>query len=125
MKKLWRSLDKFYLTNCIFVSAIFLSIIAMFLVQITVENLQDEITKTDGEISVYQDQIQLLEVQWVYLTRPERLRNLSSLYLKNNGYALASQVKDEEKLEKFYFTKYQVNHNENLKAEAKINSNKI
>ena len=79
----------------------------MFFVQFGVEALQDEIVKTENEISAYEDEIQLLEVEWVYLTRPERLRILAARYLQNNGYALASQIKDAEKLEKYYFTNYQ------------------
>ena len=44
----------------------------MFMVQFKVEDLQDEIAKTETDIVAFQDKIQLLEVEWVYLTRPER-----------------------------------------------------
>ena len=79
----------------------------MFGVQFRVEALQDEMLKAEGEISAYEDNIQLLEVEWVYLTRPERLRVLSANYLKDNGYALASQIKNEDKMEKYYLANYQ------------------
>lgn len=82
------------------------SIIIMFVVQAKVETLQDEILKTESEIALYQDQIQLLEVEWVYLTRPERLRILATNYLQNNGYALASQIKGIDKLEKYYLANH-------------------
>jgi len=107
MKKFWQSIDKFYLANVSIFAAIAMSILLMFVVQFRVESLQDEIAKTENEISAYEDEIQLLEVEWVYLTRPERLRILASRYLQNNGYALASQIKDEEKLEKYYSANYQ------------------
>ena len=79
----------------------------MFFVQLNVESLQDEMLTTENEITVFEDEIQLLEVEWVYLTRPERLRILASRYLQNNGYALASQIKDESQLEKYYLANQQ------------------
>lgn len=107
MKEFWQSLNKFYFANCALVASVVLSILLMFVVQFKVEALQDGVVKTENEIAAYEDEIQLLEVEWVYLTRPERLRILASRYLENNGYALASQIKDEEKLEKYYFANYQ------------------
>ncbi len=107
MKELWQSIDKFRLANSTIIGSIFLSILFMFAVQFKIEALQDEIIKTESEIASYEDEIQLLEVEWVYLTRPERLRTLASLYLKDNGYALASQIKDTNQLEQFYFANYQ------------------
>ena len=107
-------INKFYLANSALISAIFLSIILMFVVQFKVEALQDEITKTETDIIAYQDKIQLLEVEWVYLVRPERLRKLASYYLQNNGYTLASQVKDVDRLEKYYLVHYQKSETEDL-----------
>ncbi|MBU6140789.1 MAG: hypothetical protein KGP29_04445 [Proteobacteria bacterium] len=98
---------KFYLTNSSLVAGIIMSIILMFVVQFKVEALQDEIASADNEIAVYQDQIQLLEVEWVFLTRPERLRVLATNYLQNNGYATASQIKDVGDLEKYYLVNYE------------------
>ncbi len=100
-------INNFYLANTALLSAIFFSIILMFVVQFKVELLQDEITKTDTDIVDYRDKIQLLEVEWVYLTRPERLRTLASHYLQDNGYTLASQVKDVDQLEHYYLASYQ------------------
>ena len=98
---------KFYLTNSALISGIILSIILMFVVQFKVESLQDEIANAENEIASYQDQIQFLEVEWVYLTRPERLRTLATNYLQNNGYALASQIKNVDDLEKYYLATYE------------------
>ena len=85
MKELWASINKFYFFNIAVLTAVTLSILLMFGVQFRVEALQDEMLKAEGEISAYEDNIQLLEVEWVYLTRPERLRVLSANYLKDNG----------------------------------------
>ncbi len=107
MKELWNSLNKFYLANIAIVSVVLFSITFMFLIQFKVEGLQDEITKTENDIVAYEDKIKLLEVEWVYLTRPERLRDLANLYLKDNSYTLASQIKNSDKLEKYYLANEQ------------------
>lgn len=106
MKEFWQSLNKFYFTNCSIAAALVLSISLMFFVQFSTEALQEEMVKTEGEISAFEDEIQLLEVEWVYLTRPERLRILAARHLQNNGYALASQIKEEGKLEQYYTANY-------------------
>ena len=85
----------------------------MFIVQFKVEYLQDNITKAESDIDGYKDRIKLLEVEWAYLTRPERLRELANTYLTDNGYTLASQIKDPDQLEKYYLAVYQ-------KSEAEV-----
>ena len=107
MKESWQSLNKIYFLNLIIIGSLLLSILTMFFVQNKVESLQDDILKAKNEISSMEDEIRLLEVEWVYLTRPERLRILVAKYLKNNGYALASQIKTVEQLEKLYSASYQ------------------
>ncbi len=106
MREYWQSLNKFYFTNFMLAATLLFSILAMFIVQSKMEFLQDSMVKVENEIVAFEDEIQLLEVEWVYLTRPDRLRTLASRYLKDNGYALASQIKDEEKIEKYYLANY-------------------
>lgn len=118
MKEFWQNLNKFYFANCMLVASVVMSILLMFLVQFSVEALQDDMIRTESEISVFEDEIQLLEVEWVYLTRPERLRTLASRYLKDNGYALASQIKGEEALEQYYLANYQ-------KSESQLAANNV
>ena len=123
MKEIWSSLNKFYFANFMAVLSILFSIIFMFYVQFKVEKLQDIIAQNRVNISDYEDQIRLLEVEWVYLTRPERLRQISTRFLKNNGYALASQIKGEDEIERFYNANYStddVQGNDELVQEQKI-----
>jgi hypothetical protein len=54
------------------------------------------------------------------LTRPERLRNLASLYLKDNSYTLASQIKGSDKLEKYYLVNFKKSENEQLALNAAL-----
>jgi len=114
MKEIWSSLNKFYFANFMAVLSILFSIIFMFYVQFKVERLHDLVDKDRVEISDYEDQIRLLEVEWVYLTRPERLRQISGKFLKDNGYALASQIKGSEEVDKFYNANYKVDGDSNI-----------
>ncbi len=118
MKELWHSINKFYFSNIMLVATIFCSIVIMFTVQFKVEALQDEMSQAESDIVEYEDKIKLLEVEWVYLTRPERLRTLANIYLKDNGYTLASQIKETEKLEKYYLAVYQNSEAEEVAANA-------
>jgi len=107
MKEFWQTVNKIYFANCSLAFVLVLTIILTFVVQFKVEALQDEIAKTESEIATYQDEIQLLEVEWTYLTRPSRLRALSAQYLQDNTYAVASQIKEVNQLEKYYLVSYQ------------------
>jgi hypothetical protein len=107
MKEFLQSLNKYYVINASLVATLIISIIFMFFVQFKVEAMQDEIAKTESDIVDLKDEIQLLEVEWVYLTRPERLRDLASRYLQNNSYALANQIKNAKQLEKYHLVNYQ------------------
>lgn len=81
-------------------------ILTMFVVQFSVENVQDSIERTQNEIASHEDEMRLLEIEWVYLTRPERLRNLAANYLKTTGYTLASQIKKSDQLAGYYLANY-------------------
>ncbi|MES2677245.1 MAG: hypothetical protein V4612_02885 [Pseudomonadota bacterium] len=94
--------SKLYLINSSLAFIVLFSIMAMFLIQFKVDNLQDKVGEVDAKISALDDEIRVLEVEWVYLTRPERLRSLSERYLQNNGYIASNQVKDSQSLQKYY-----------------------
>jgi cell division protein FtsL len=112
MREIFRQTNKFYLTNFLLIIAILTSIVFMFMVQFKVEGLQDEMSTTESQIISYEDEIKLLEIEWSYLTRPERLRILAGKYLKDNSYTVAGQIKDVNKLGQYYlanYDKYQAN----------------
>lgn len=64
----------------------------MFFVQFKSDNLQSKLNKINEEIGYLEDEVKILKIEWVYLTRPERLRILSSKYLENKDIDL-SQIK--------------------------------
>ncbi len=66
----------------------------MFFVQFKVDKLKSNLANVNSKIYLYEERIQLLEVEWTYLTRPERIRNLANLYLKNNQNLMVQQVKN-------------------------------
>ncbi|HLD76842.1 MAG TPA: hypothetical protein VI861_01780 [Rickettsiales bacterium] len=107
-KKFIKNLNRIYLYNSILIFSLVFAIMLNLAVQFKVENLQDHIENMQGEISSYRDQISLLEVEWAYLTRPARIRDLSQKYLNDNGYTLASQIKGNDELERFYTANYEV-----------------
>lgn len=106
MREIFSSMRRTQLFNLIAVTSVLAMILVMFAIQFGVENMQDSLGKTESDIASYEDEMRLLEVEWVYLTRPERLRNLASLYLKTTGYTLASQIKKTDQLAGYYLASY-------------------
>jgi len=111
MKEIWDSMNRYYFVNFSIIITVILSIFVMFFIQFNVEKLQENIAKSRTQINDFEDQIRLLEVEWVYLTRPERLRQISAKFLKNNGYALSSQIKGEDQLNEIYSADYKIDEN--------------
>lgn len=107
IKDFWKALNKFHFCNAMLITSTLASVVIAFAIQFKVESLQDKMVETQAQIAFYHDQISLLEVEWTYQTRPERLRDLASRYLKDNGYTLASQIKNNETMEKYYLANYQ------------------
>ena len=105
----------YYVSNITMALLVIMSICLMFYIQFKVDNIQDIVNEVDNKIVAYEDEIGVLEVEWVYLTRPERLRILSQKYLgNNNDYIASNQVKDVAKLEKYSLSKLEEYENKQL-----------
>jgi hypothetical protein len=94
----------YYITNAILALMVLISIYLMFHIQFRVNNLQEKVSEVDNKIVAYEDEIRVLQVEWVYLTRPERLRILSEKYLNNSDYIASNQVKNVDKLQPYYLS---------------------
>ncbi len=115
--------NKIYICHLLTIFSLFATIAIMFIIQFKVESLQDQIEKANNKISGYEDRVELLEVEWVYLTRPDRIRTLASRYLHNNSYTMASQIRVIDELEKYRVANYQKKNNikEIQKSQTLIN----
>jgi hypothetical protein len=105
MKSFFTNLNdqtKYYLINTSLVLIVLLSMGLMFFTQFNVEALQNKADGIETKISTFEDEIRVLEVEWVYLTRPQRLRMLSTRYIKSNSYIASNQIKDTNQLQKYY-----------------------
>jgi hypothetical protein len=85
-------LYKIYIFNFFLFLTVIAAICSMFFVQFKSNNLQSKLNKINEEIGYLEDEVKILEIEWVYLTRPERLRILSTKYLENKDIDL-SQIK--------------------------------
>jgi len=90
-----RSIRNLYLFHFGLFFAVLFSACLAFYMQFKYDSLQEQILLGKNEITEYQDRIRLLEIEWVYLTRPERLRQLTEKFLQDNQYMLASQVQED------------------------------
>ena len=96
------NIRRYYINNLLLSLAVISSICLLFFVQFKVDNLQDKVDVVQSQIHDYEADLKLLDVEWAYLTRPDRLRFLASKYLQDNGNIAFNQVRNYQKLERFY-----------------------
>jgi cell division protein FtsL len=70
-----------------------LSIFALFQVKYKVQNLRRDLVEIERQITADKQSIHVLEAEWAYLNRPERLKRLSDQYL-DLRYVTVAQVKE-------------------------------
>jgi cell division protein FtsL len=89
---------KIYILNIFLFLMIIFTICSMFFVQFKTNNLISRSDKIDIKISDLKTELKILQIEWVYLTRPERLRILSDIYLENQNITLLQikNIKDFE-----------------------------
>ncbi len=110
MKNYFAKMNRFYLFNFAIISLFALVVVSNFLVQFKVESLQENVRGFELQISDHKKQLNSLEIEWTYLTRPSRLRALADEYLQDTGYSVASQIKSGEEMKQFFAN----NHDKSL-----------
>jgi len=95
------NIRRYYLNNLMLSLAVMASVCLLFFVQFQVDNLQDKVDAIQAQIHDDESELKLLNVEWCYLTRPDRLRFLSSKYLQQDVNIAFNQVRNYAKLEQF------------------------
>lgn len=54
---------------------------ALYMVKFSVQNLQREVAATQAQLDAEKESLHLLNAEWAYLNRPERLRHLADAHL--------------------------------------------
>lgn len=54
---------------------------ALYMVKFSVQNLQREVAVTKAQLAQEKEALHLLNAEWAYLNRPERLRRLADAHL--------------------------------------------
>lgn len=54
---------------------------ALYMVKFSVQNLQRDVAQTSAQLAQEKESLHLLNAEWAYLNRPDRLRRLSDSHL--------------------------------------------
>lgn len=100
--------QRFYAFNFALIFTLIFAIVMNFVVQFKVEGLQDGVKSFEVEISEYDKQLDNLEVEWAFLTRPSRLRSLSEKYLTENIQTQVAQIKSDVQIQKFFASNHKL-----------------
>lgn len=80
------------------VCALVAGALAVYEVKYEVRDIKQDVHALETKIAEEKEAIHVLDAEWAYLTRPERLRRLSEKYL-SLGPVQATQIRDEASLE--------------------------
>lgn len=64
-----------------------LAALALYLVKYQVQDIKNDVDALEASIAKEQEALALLQAEWSFLNRPERLRSLSKQYLKLEPYS--------------------------------------
>lgn len=55
--------------------------LGLFYVKHVVENTEEDLAQLENQINTDQDEIHVLKAEWIYLSRPDRVKKLADRYL--------------------------------------------
>ncbi len=104
--------------NIILVILAFFVTFAMFITKNTVQNMEKELKYAQSDIDKNKNAIHILKVEWSYLNRPERIRNLVAKYTSLEDI----QAKQMVNYAALPFKYENTDNNRRLMAQKNINS---
>ncbi len=78
-------------------AALFALVFSVYHVERRVENLRAELKTINRQIAEDKNSMRVLNAEWSYITRPERLQKMAAQHL-NVHYVIAAQIKDIEEI---------------------------
>ena len=81
-----------FAANTVLVNLAFFVTIAMFITKNTVRDMEKELRMVNSDIEKNMEAIHMLNVEWAYLNRPERIRELAAKYTPLNDIKATQMV---------------------------------
>lgn len=81
-----------FAANTVLVILAFFVTIAMFITKNTVRDMEKELRMVNSDIEKNMEAIHMLNVEWAYLNRPERIRELAAKYTPLNDIKTTQMV---------------------------------
>ena len=69
------------ITSLIWMASFAVAAFGLYMVKFSVQNLQRDVRVMEQELAAEKESLHLLNAEWAYLNRPERLRQLSERHL--------------------------------------------
>ena len=69
------------ITTLIWMASFAIAAFGLYIVKYTAEGLQREVAVVQSDVKKERESLHLLNAEWAYLNRPERLRNLAEAHL--------------------------------------------
>lgn len=69
------------ITGLIWMACFTVAAFALYMVKFSVQNLQRDVAVAEQELAQEKESLHLLNAEWAYLNRPERLRALAEVHL--------------------------------------------
>lgn len=74
-------MSSFRITTMIWMACYAIALFGIYVVKYTAQDLQREVTVAQDELKKEQQSLHLLNAEWAYLNRPDRLRHLAEKHL--------------------------------------------
>lgn len=70
------------ITSLVWMACFAVAAFGLYMVKFSVQNLQRDVSVAEQQLAAEKESLHLLNAEWAYLNRPERLRQLSEAHLQ-------------------------------------------